>query len=253
MVLAVAGPRRVPRETSTHEANVGRGERWASVLAGSALAVYGLDRRDAAGALLALAGAALVHRGATARCPVYSALGVSTADASHPASVRPGSTTVDESPTSRAAVFRASDAVKIERSIAVNRAPEELYAIWRNPENLPRFMDWLERVEPIDTWHARWIARGPGGTRIEWVAEVINDVPNSLLAWKSVEEADIKNAGSVHFRRTSDGLGTEVRIVLEWLPPGGRAGMIVARLLGTAPDHRIQQGLERFKAFAESA
>lgn len=250
MVLAVEGPRRVPRKAAPRTGNVGRGERWVSVLVGSALAVYGIDRRDTRGALAALAGAVLVHRGATAHCPVYSALGISTAEA------EPGPErriAAHAEPTSRAAVFRAADAVKIERSIAVNRAPDELYAIWKDPTNLPQFMDWLERVEPIDLRHARWTARGPAGARIAWVAEVINDVPNSLIAWKSVDDADIKNAGSVHFRRTSDGLGTEVRIVLEWLPPGGRAGMIVARLLGAEPDHRIQAGLEKFKALAESA
>ena len=252
MVLAVEGPRRVPRNASPHVANVGRGERWVSLLVGSALAVYGIDRRDARGALVALAGAALVHRGATARCPVYSALGISTADTGiEPVPAR--RIPAHAEPTSRAAVFRAADAVKIERSIAVNRAPDELYAIWKDPTNLPGFMDWLERVEPIDLRHARWTARGPAGAHIEWIAEVINDVPNSLIAWKSVDDADIKNAGSVHFRRTADGLGTEVRVVLEWLPPGGRAGMIVARLLGSEPDHRIQAGLEKFKALAESA
>lgn len=246
MVLALSGPRRVPRDVTPNHDNVGQGERLVSVLAGSALAVYGLERRGTAGALLALAGAALVHRGATARCPVYSALGVSTA----PDAPRRHPHPHDE-PLSRSAVFRATDAVKIERSIAIDRPPEALYAIWKDPENLPRFMDWLEHVEPIDARHARWTARGPAGTRVEWVAEVINDVPNSLIAWKSVDDPDIRNAGSVHFRGADDGLATEVRIVLEWLPPGGRAGMIVARLLGSAPDRRIQQGLERFKEFAE--
>jgi uncharacterized membrane protein len=244
MVLAVAGPRRVPREASAPRENVGRAERWISVLAGSALTVYGLDRRDTPGALAALLGAALIHRGATARCPVYSTLGVSSAG--HPGAEEPA-----HEPTSRAAVFRASDAVKVERSIAIARPPEELYALWKDPSNLPRFMDWLERVEQIDARHARWTAKGPAGANITWVAEVINDVPNSLIAWKSVEDADIRNAGSVHFRRTEDGLGTEVRLVFEWLPPGGRAGMIVARLLGGAPDRRIEEGLAKLKELAE--
>lgn len=244
---AVEGPRRVPRLATGRRDNVGRGERLLSVLAGSALAVYGLDRRDRTGAMLALAGAALVRRGATARCPVYSALGVSTAR-EVPSPLPPHT-----EPASPAAVFRARDAVKIERSTVVNRAPAELYAMWKDPVNLPRFMDWIERVEPIDARHARWTAKGPAGTRIEWVAETINDVPGSLIAWKSVRDADIRNAGSVHFRRASDGAGTEVRIVLEWLPPGGRAGMIVARLLGSEPDRRIQRGLERFRQLAEES
>jgi uncharacterized membrane protein len=243
MALAISGPRRVPR-TRHRPANVGRSERWASVLAGSALAAYGLGRRDAGGTAVALLGAALVYRGATARCPVYTALSVSTAGDAH--------SQVDEDiPTSRAAVFRASDAVKIERSIVVNRPPAELYALWKDPLNLPQFMDWLEEVHPIDGRHARWKARGPAGTSIEWVAEVINEVPDSLIAWKSVANPDIKNAGSVHFRRQTDGDGTEVRLVFEWVPPGGRAGMAVAKLLGNDPANRITAGLKKFKRLAE--
>lgn len=242
MALAISGPRRVPR-TRDRSANVGRTERWASVLTGSALAVYGLDRRDSGGAVLALLGAALLYRGATARCPVYSALSVSTADDRHEGD--------GDAPTSRAAVFRASDAVKIERSIVVKRSPAELYALWKDPVNLPQFMDWLEQVHPIDGRHARWTARGPAGTSIEWIAEVINDVPHSLIAWKSVANPDIKNAGSVHFREQSDGGGTEVRLVFEWVPPGGRAGMAVARLLGSDPANRISAGLKKFKRLAE--
>ena len=242
MALAISGPRRVPR-TKGRPANVGRSERWASVLAGSALAVYGLDRRDAGGTALALLGAVLVHRGATARCPVYSALSVSTAD--------DGDGQDGDAPTSRAAVFRASDAVKIERSIVVDRSPSELYALWKDPLNLPQFMDWLEEVHPIDGRHARWKARGPAGTSIEWVAEVINEVPDSLIAWKSVANPDIKNAGSVHFRRQAGSDATEVRLVFEWVPPGGRAGMAVAKLLGSDPANRIAAGLKKFKRMAE--
>ena len=241
MVLAVSGPRRVPHDASGRP-NVGRAERWMSVLAGSALAAYGLDRRDRGGGLLALAGAVLVYRGVTARCPVYSALSVSSADDQAPD---------HGEPVSRAAVFRASDAVKVERSITVDADPARLYALWKDPVNLPRFMDWLEEVHPIDGRHARWRARGPAGMTIEWVAEVINEVPDSLIAWKSVENPDIKNAGSVHFRPRPDGGGTEVRLVFEWVPPGGRAGMAVAKLLGNDPANRIAEGLEKFKAFAE--
>ncbi|MBA3889658.1 MAG: DUF2892 domain-containing protein [Gemmatimonadaceae bacterium] len=242
MTLAISGPRRVPRTTAGRPANVGRPERWASVLAGSALAVYGLDRRDAGGTILALLGAALVHRGATARCPLYTALSVSTADDAD----GDGST-----PTSPAAAFRASDAVKVERSITVNRAPAELYALWKDPLNLPRFMTWLEEVHPIDGRRARWKAKGPAGTSIEWVAEVINEVPDSLIAWKSVANPDIKNAGSVHFRRQRGTNATEVRLVFEWVPPGGRAGMAVAKLLGSNPANRIADGLKKFKRLAE--
>ena len=241
MVLALTGPRRVPR-IAPGGRNVGNAERVASVIAGSALAIHGIDRRDGVGALLALLGTALVVRGATARCPVYRSLSLSSLDAA----------VADDAhePTSRAAIFRASDAVKVERSIVVDRPAAELYAIWKDPANLPRFMDWLEEVHPIDGRRARWRARGPAGTSIEWIAEVINEVPDSLIAWKSIANPDIKNAGSVHFRGSPT--GTEVRLVFEWVPPGGRAGMAVAKLLGNDPANRIAEGLVKFKEFAEA-
>lgn len=247
MVHVTSGPRRVPEAHRTSGENVGRAERWFSVLGGSALAVYGLDRRDSTGALLALAGALLIHRGATARCPVYRALGVNTADDAHTRNADAAR------PRSRAAAFRASDAVKVERTVTVNRPPAELYALWTNPDNLPRFMDWLEKVESIGERRARWRARGPGGKSIEWVAEIVNDVPDSLIAWKSVDDADIRNAGSVHFRPSAAGPGTDVTLVFEWVPPAGKAGLLGAKLLGSDPDARIREGLDRFKALAEAA
>ncbi len=50
------------------EKNVNDPERWVSVVAGSALAAYGLKARSAGGAILALLGGALVWRGATGHC-----------------------------------------------------------------------------------------------------------------------------------------------------------------------------------------
>src|SRR5581483_4538351 len=59
--------------------NVGTFERWLSMVAGGALAVYGLKRRDVPGGTAAVAGAALLYRGATGHCDVYQALGINRA------------------------------------------------------------------------------------------------------------------------------------------------------------------------------
>ena len=64
------------------ERNVGTLERWISTLGGGALLAWGLGRdprRSALAGALALGGAALLARGASGRCPVYGALGRSTA------------------------------------------------------------------------------------------------------------------------------------------------------------------------------
>ena len=53
---------------------VGETERVVSVIAGGALALWGLARRSPLGIALAAAGAALAYRGATGWCPVYAQL-----------------------------------------------------------------------------------------------------------------------------------------------------------------------------------
>ena len=61
------------------EPNVGETERWASGIAGGALALYGLaGRRSLFGGLLAALGGTLLYRGITGHCPLYGALGVDT-------------------------------------------------------------------------------------------------------------------------------------------------------------------------------
>ncbi|HSG38761.1 MAG TPA: DUF2892 domain-containing protein [Thermoanaerobaculia bacterium] len=56
--------------------NVGKMERWASVLGGAALAAYALKRRSKGSMGLAALGAPLLWRGATGHCSVYERLGI---------------------------------------------------------------------------------------------------------------------------------------------------------------------------------
>jgi uncharacterized membrane protein len=250
MVLATIGPQRVRDDTSAaaRGKNVGETERWLSVLGGAALAVYGVDRRGLGGAVLAIAGAELVRRGVSGHCLLYDAIGLTTAeqDGLIPIPKR-------DQPTSRGAVLQARHAIKIERSVTVNRTPAECYAMWRDPANLPRFMQHVEHVEQLDERRAHWKMQLPGGKRVEMIAIVINDIPNSLIAWKSSEDSDIANAGSVHFRDAAGGVGTDVRLIMEAEPPGhGAIPRTLALLLGKAPDAIVREDLERFKQLMET-
>jgi uncharacterized membrane protein len=140
--------------------------------------------------------------------------------------------------------------IKVEHSVTVGRPVDEVYSFWRNLENLPRFMDHLEAVIVIDEDRSRWTAKGPAGTRIEWEAEIHNEIPDELLAWRSLPGSDVDNAGSVHF--TPLGEGTEVRVVLSYDPPAGRVGATVAKLLGEEPSQQVQEDLRRFKQVMEA-
>lgn len=226
----------LPRMETT-ETNVGNLERWLSVIAGSALAGYGLKRRSIAGLVLSGAGGALVWRGATGRCPVYHALGVSTAG----------------EPQGDQVSVPYGRGIGVEKTVTINATPEQLYSFWRDFENLPRFMVHLQSVKVIDDKRSHWVATGPAGIDAEWDAEIINEIPNELIGWRSVEGSRVDNAGSVHFTRASGGgRGTEVKVVLRYDPPAGALGAAFAKLFGEDPAHQVQEDLRRLKQLIET-
>src|SRR4051812_22284164 len=75
---------------------------------------------------------------------------------------------------------------QVKKSIIINRSPEELYRFWRDFENLPRFMNHLESVRVLDDKRSHWVAKAPAGTSVEWDAEIIEDRPGELIAWRSL-------------------------------------------------------------------
>ena len=150
------------------------------------------------------------------------------------------------------AITHMHKGVLVKKSFTVNRPPEACYAYWRDFKNLPNFMTHLKSVETLDGGRTRWTAKAPVGASVSWVAEVINDKPNELIAWKSVEGADVDNAGSVRFRRAPGDRGTEVTVELNYEPPGGTLGRGIAWLLGEEPDHQVREDLRHFKQVMET-
>ncbi|MHB8597968.1 MAG: SRPBCC family protein [Ktedonobacteraceae bacterium] len=216
--------------------NVGTLERWISGIGGGALAAYGLWRRDWPGAGLAVLGGNLVFQGTSGHSFVYQALGVNTAGAASN-----GVTSVSH-----------NEGVKVVHVVTIDKAPEELYRFWRNFENLPRFMEHLQSVTVKDSIHSHWVANAPAGMSAEWNAEIINDRPNQLIAWRSVGDSQIGNAGSVHFTPAPGNRGTEVKVVLEYDPPAGRIGSLIAKLFGEEPNQQVREDLRHFKEIMEA-
>ena len=154
--------------------------------------------------------------------------------------------------TSRAATVNARKAIKVEQTIRVQRPAAELYRLWRDFTNLPRFMQHLQAVRCSDDRHSHWVARLPGGKRVEWDAEIVNDIEGKLIAWKTVGDPDVAHAGSVHFTPLLDGTGTEVRIVFDYEPPYARLIDEIASHIGLTADALAADELRRFKAYVES-
>jgi uncharacterized membrane protein len=216
--------------------NISDTEKWLSIAAGTGLALYGISRRSKAGWLMTAIGGMLLQRGATGHCPIYESLGLNTAG------------TGDD--TRRALGGAAGE--HVDESIAINRPVQDLYRFWRNLENLPYFMNHLERVERITDTLSRWRAKGPADRPFEWTAEIINEKPDKVIAWRSIEGSEVVSAGSVNFEEVEPGRATRIRVRLQYSPPGGRLGAAVAKLFGRDAATEIREDLQRLKQMIEA-
>ena len=142
--------------------------------------------------------------------------------------------------------------IYLERSIAVNKSPQECYRFWRSFENLPRFMQTLESVRQLDERRSRWVAKGPMATRLEWTSEITADRPGEEIAWRTLDDSGAANAGSVKFEAAPAGRGTIVRVSVHYSPLGGELGAGLVKLLGHDPPSRVREDLRRFKQMMET-
>lgn len=142
--------------------------------------------------------------------------------------------------------------LELHASTTINKSPDEVYAFWRDFENLPSFMLHLQSVSEDGDGRTRWVANAPLRRSVKWDAEITGDEPGRRISWKSLPGADIDNAGTVHFAPAPGDRGTEVRVVLHYDVPGGRIGRAVAKLFGEEPEQQVRDDLRRFKQVMET-
>jgi uncharacterized membrane protein len=219
------------------EVNVGAAERGVSVTLGAALLAFAAARRRPfSSLLLAAAGTWLAHRGITGRCAVYDQLDMGTA--------------VDDDEERLDA--GAHDDLSVEVAITIGRPAAEVYAFWRRLENFPLFMKSILSATERGGGRSSWMARGPAGEIWEWEAEILEDRPGELLVWRSLPGSEVHHHGAVRFQEGPAGRGTEIRVGIEFVPPGGIAGHLVARLARRIPEHRVEEDLRRLKQMLEA-
>lgn len=150
--------------------------------------------------------------------------------------------------------------IKVERTVTIEKSAEDLYRFWHTLENLPRFTRHLKSVKVYDdgresSGHAtrsHWVTSAPMGNSVEWDARITEDRPNEVIAWTSVEGADIANSGSVHFQPAPGDRGTEVKVITTYDAPAGVVGDAIAKLFGENPKQQIGDDLARFKMLMET-
>lgn len=210
--------------------NVGVVERIASLVGGAVLAAYGITRSSVAGYTAAAAGGALIFRGVTGYCPANAAVGRNSADSD-----------------------RRLRRIDIRTSLTVDKPRNEVYAYWRRLENLPRFMKHLAEVREVSPRRSEWAATVPKiEARIEWQAEIRTEEENSRLAWHSVDDSEVENAGDVRFEDAPGGRGTVIHVRITYTPPAGGLGAGAARLFNPAFEQLVKEDVRRFKHMIEA-
>lgn len=139
----------------------------------------------------------------------------------------------------------------VGRSVTINRPLPELYAYWRDFQNLANFMDNVVRVDAIDTKRSHWVVKAPAGRTVEWTSIVTDEVENSYIAWESEDGADVPNSGRIDFRDAGS-RGTVVSALISYDPPAGMIGKIVAKIFQREPAIQARRDLRRFKQLMET-
>lgn len=227
MLVAVA----MDDSLEKRELSVGDAERGLAAAVGTLLLIVGFSRRSLGGACLAVSAAPLLYKGVTGRWPA-------ALEGLH-------------SPDTRLALAGARG-VHVRESMRFECPAEQVYGVWRRLEELPRLLSHLTRVRETTPGRSRWLAAGPAGLRVEWEAEIVNDIENRLLAWRSLPGGDVVTAGSVRFEPVRGGRSTQVSVHLQYAPPAGKAGAFLASLFGREPAQTIREDLRHFKQLLEA-
>jgi uncharacterized membrane protein len=211
--------------------NVSNFERGISIGVGALLvysAISNFNKTPVRAILRAGLGAAMVARGASGNCPLYSSFRVDGTKAS---------------------------SVNMQTTFVVNKPREEVYAAWRNLSQLPRFMKHLKNVTEVSSTRSHWEASisENAPVSISWDAEIVKDEPGALLAWRSLPGATIHNAGKVEFRDALGHQGTELRVTIVYRPPAGNLGTGVAKLLNPLFKKLVKEDVLNFKQYIDVA
>lgn len=188
-------------------------------LAGAGLLANGLIKRRVLGTAKALGGAALLTR-AVVNEPARSLVGAD-----------------------------GRRAIDVMKSIRVQAPVEDVYTLWRDYERFPDFMSHVREVRELGGGRSHWVVDGPAGTRIAWDAEM-RDVPNEMIAWRTVDGSPVDHAGTVRFTPEEDG-STTVHVRMTYTPVAGAVGHTIATMLNRDPKHQMDDHLMRFKAMFE--
>ncbi len=242
--------------------NVDPTERQIAVVAGGLLLAHALFTRSRTSVLTGALGAALLWHGQSQRSPLYDALQMNTARTplwGNGNQWQPQNGGQREQGGQRRSQAQSSqkqeerpNTIEIERAVTVYKPAAELYNYWRKLENLPNFMQHLQKVEERGEKQSHWEARLAGGLPVSWDAEIIEEKPYERIAWQTLPDAQVQQHGEVTFKSTSDERETIVKVNIKYTPPGGIIGETFAQLLNGITAQQVKDDISRFKSLMET-
>lgn len=139
---------------------------------------------------------------------------------------------------------------QVTKSIIVKADPQRVFELWSNFENFPHFMNHVKEVKKVGDKRSKWTVSGLLGSTIDWTAEMTLVEENRRLGWSTKDrKGTVTTSGQVTFSDLPEGQ-TEITVVMNYSPPAGKAGKVVASLLAN-PEKRLEEDLRNFKSFAE--
>lgn len=141
----------------------------------------------------------------------------------------------------------------LERQVEVDVAcsVEQVYSLWNNLENVPRWMPLVKSVKPLtgetDLWRWQFGLRFP--LIVEWVSRIEQRIPGRLIAWKSV--SGLHNRGKAEFFPSDR--GCRLCLTLAFALPGGLVGAVLDKIgVDRWLEENLADSLHRFQMQIES-
>jgi uncharacterized membrane protein len=142
------------------------------------------------------------------------------------------------------------DAIQLRKEMRINVPVDQVYQLWSNFENFPRFMENVEAIHNLGGSRSHWVVKGPAGSRVEFNAIETENVPEERIAWETTPDSTVKHRGQVRFKSVGRD-STQVQIGMTYTPPAGVAGAAVAALFGKDPKSQMDEDLARMKSLLE--
>ncbi len=205
--------------------NVGYGERLISCLSGLVLGFNGIRKFRKGGCFLLFPAGYLLWRSASGFCYINKRLGRDTTE--------------------------AVGTYAYSRDLVINKKRSDLYNFCKTPENFPLIMKHITKAEKTgdNTYRLTSVFWDQA---LNWNAEILQDVPDKRIIWRSLPPFEVENYGLIEFFDQPSGKGTEMRIIFVYKPSDTLIGKTVGKVLNLGFTRKINQDLDDFKQFMEN-